>query len=290
MAEEAPKTPEEQPQAETPAPETPEAPEAKPAEAAPAEATPAASEPAPAEAPADAVAEAPADKAPVEESAPAETPADPAPAEEPAPAKPAKATSDKPAKAASAKPAKAASAKPAKAAKVAADKAPAKETAEEATPAEGEAEAEAEAPVVDATPMAPIPPLPDGTHYIWGTGRRKKAVARVRIRPGTGKFLINKRDADEYFKQQRDREAIRLPLSLVKMAGGWDIWVNVGGGGYTGQAGAVVMGLARALCKAAPDVESALRGQGLLTRDARMSERKKPGQPGARKRFQFSKR
>ena len=80
------------------------------------------------------------------------------------------------------------------------------------------------------------------------------------------------------------------PLMTVRMRKSWDIWVNVGGGGYTGQAGAVMLGLARALSKAMPELESALRDQGLMTRDARMSERKKYGQKGARKRFQFSKR
>jgi len=139
-------------------------------------------------------------------------------------------------------------------------------------------------------PSRPAPPVPPGKHYFWGTGRRKKAVARVRIRPGTGQMVINKRDAKEYFDIQRDREAILEPLQVAKMLRSWDVWANVRGGGYTGQAGAVVMGLARALARAVPDIESELRAHGLLTRDARMSERKKPGQPGARKRFQFSKR
>jgi len=161
--------------------------------------------------------------------------------------------------------------------------------AEGEVPAEGAEEAEkAEEPLPE--PEAPAPPLPEGRHYIWGTGRRKKAVARVRIRPGTGRFLVNKREADQYFNHQRDREAIVAPLRVAQMARGWDVWANVKGGGYTGQAGAVVLGLARALAKAMPETEGALRDHGLLTRDARMPERKKPGQPGARKRFQFSKR
>jgi small subunit ribosomal protein S9 len=112
----------------------------------------------------------------------------------------------------------------------------------------------------------------------------------VRIRPGSGRFLVNKRDASEYFQHERDRLAIVSPLQATRMMHGWDVWVNVNGGGYGGQAGAVVLGLARALAKAMPDCEGVLRDQGLLTRDARMRERKKPGQPGARKRFQFSKR
>ena len=146
------------------------------------------------------------------------------------------------------------------------------------------------APEPQPEPEVPAPPLPEGKHYVWGTGRRKKAVARVRIRPGTGRFVVNKREADAYFNHQRDRDVIVAPLRIARMARGWDVWANVKGGGYTGQAGAVVLGLARALAKAMPEMEAALRDHGLLTRDARMVERKKPGQPGARKRFQFSKR
>jgi small subunit ribosomal protein S9 len=136
----------------------------------------------------------------------------------------------------------------------------------------------------------PAPVLPQGAHYIWGTGRRKKAIARVRIRPGEGKILINKREVDDYFPQDKDRASVVAPLDAARMRRSWDVWVNVGGGGHTGQAGAVMLGLARALAKAMPELESALRDHGLMTRDARVSERKKPGQPGARKRFQFSKR
>ncbi len=134
------------------------------------------------------------------------------------------------------------------------------------------------------------PPLPEGVHYIWGTGRRKKSVARVRIRPGTGKFLVNKREMEVYFTADRDREAVIEPLATVHMTKAWDIWVNVNGGGFVGQAGAITLGLSRALIKAVPDTELALRGKNLLTRDARMKERKKYGQKGARKKFQFSKR
>jgi len=137
---------------------------------------------------------------------------------------------------------------------------------------------------------APAPPVPEGQHYFWGTGRRKRAIARVRMRPGSGKFVINKRQSDEYFKHEKDRQRIVAPLQTVKMMKSWDIWASVSGGGYTGQAGAVTLGLARALAKAVPEMEGALRDNGLLTRDARMSERKKYGQKGARKRFQFSKR
>lgn len=126
--------------------------------------------------------------------------------------------------------------------------------------------------------------------FIWGTGRRKRAVARVRIRPGTGTFTINKREVDNYFVRETDRLAARAPLVTADALGEWDVFVNLHGGGMTGQAYAVLLGLARALVKAKPDMESALRGNGLLTRDARKVERKKPGRKGARKSFQFSKR
>jgi small subunit ribosomal protein S9 len=172
-------------------------------------------------------------------------------------------------------------------------KTPEKESTQEATDSSGPEEApkstkpeQTQAPEETRT----APPLPEGVHYIWGTGRRKKAIARVRIRPGTGKFLINKREVDDYFREERDRKVVQTPLVALKMLRSWDVWVNVGGGGFTGQAGAVTLGLARALAKALPDEESALREDRLLTRDARMKERKKYGQPGARKRFQYSKR
>ena len=126
--------------------------------------------------------------------------------------------------------------------------------------------------------------------FFWGTGRRKRAVARVRIRPGTGKFMIGKREADKYFFDIRHRLDIMAPLKATKTAGRWDVFVNLAGGGQTGQAGAVVLGIARALLKADPTLEAVLRENRYLTRDARKVERKKYGQPGARKRFQFSKR
>ncbi len=126
--------------------------------------------------------------------------------------------------------------------------------------------------------------------YIWGLGRRKAAVARVRIKPGEGKFLINKKEVDKFFCLDRDRNAVRKPLTVTDSAKQYDVWVNVGGGGTTGQAGAIVLGLARALMKSNPDAEGVLRENQVLTRDARKVERKKPGQRGARRRFQFSKR
>ncbi len=126
--------------------------------------------------------------------------------------------------------------------------------------------------------------------YYWGTGRRKAAVARVRIRPGDGKFLINKREVNTFFKLDKDRQAVLTPLEVTETTKSMDVFVNVGGGGISGQAGAVVLGLARALAKANPDHEPKLRDQNLLSRDPRRVERKKYGQRGARRRFQFSKR
>jgi len=125
---------------------------------------------------------------------------------------------------------------------------------------------------------------------IWGIGRRKTAVARVRLLPGKGKLLINKREVDDYFSQERDRQSARSPLVATNQLKAYDIFVNAKGGGPTGQAEAVKLGIARALRKADPSLEPTLREARLLTRDPRMVERKKYGQKGARKRFQFSKR
>ena len=126
--------------------------------------------------------------------------------------------------------------------------------------------------------------------YIWGTGRRKTAVARVRIREGTGKFIVNKLEADVYFPLEIQRTDVRAPLLTTEMAGRGDVFVNVKGRGKHSQSGAVVLGLARALKEHRPDLEIALRDAGFLTRDARMVERKKYGHKKARKSFQFSKR
>jgi small subunit ribosomal protein S9 len=126
--------------------------------------------------------------------------------------------------------------------------------------------------------------------YVWGTGRRKSAVARVRIAPGSGKIEINGRTLNEHFTSERDRKAIFGPLEVTNTGGKLDIWANCMGGGPTGQAGAIIMGLGRALMRFDPSIEAALRNAGFLTRDSRMKERKKYGQRGARRRFQFSKR
>ncbi len=125
---------------------------------------------------------------------------------------------------------------------------------------------------------------------IWGTGRRKSAVARVRLMPGDGKILINKREVNDYFSEEKDRQSVLSPLIATDALTSYNIGVNVKGGGATGQADAVKLGIARALRKADPSLEQTLREGNFLTRDPRMVERKKYGQKGARKRFQFSKR
>lgn len=124
----------------------------------------------------------------------------------------------------------------------------------------------------------------------WGLGRRKSAVARVRILPGEGQFKVNNRPYDNYFSEEADRANCNKPLEAVKASGRYNVFVNVKGGGPTGQSGAVLLGLARALVEADPKSEPRLREAGYLTRDARRVERKKYGRRKARRRFQFSKR
>jgi small subunit ribosomal protein S9 len=126
--------------------------------------------------------------------------------------------------------------------------------------------------------------------YVWGTGRRKTAVARVRIREGSGTFQVNGLEVDAYFPLEVQRSDVRAPLASTEMAGRIDVFVNVAGSGKHSQSGAVALGLARALKAMRPDLESNLRDNGFLTRDARMVERKKYGHKKARKSFQFSKR
>ena len=129
-----------------------------------------------------------------------------------------------------------------------------------------------------------------GKVYFWGTGRRKKSVARVRITAGEGKFIVNDREVDDYFKETKDRHFVRSPLIAANIAGNLDILVNVNGGGYTGQAGALAQGLGRALSLFDASLRPAQKEGGFLTRDSRMKERKKYGRRGARRSFQFSKR
>ena len=160
---------------------------------------------------------------------------------------------------------------------------PAVEPEPESEPAAAPPPAEAKTAPAKATP-------PSNAPFVWGTGRRKASVARVRIRLGEGKFLINKRDVEDFFRIDRHRAAAARPLNVTETQKDYDVYVNVGGGGITGQAGAVMLGLARALVKANPDYEAKLREHQLLRRDPRKVERKKYGQRGARRRFQFSKR
>src|SRR4051794_37651515 len=126
--------------------------------------------------------------------------------------------------------------------------------------------------------------------YTWGTGRRKTAVARVRIREGTGKFIVNTLEVDAYFLVETQRNDVRAPMNATEMGGRVDVFVNVKGSGKSSQSGAVLLGLARALKEFRPDLEPALRQGGFLTRDARKVERKKYGHKKARRSFQFSKR
>jgi len=124
----------------------------------------------------------------------------------------------------------------------------------------------------------------------YGTGRRKKAVARVRLVPGEGRITINNRDIDEYFGLETLKVIVRQPLVLTDTLGKFDVIANVHGGGFTGQAGAIRHGISRALLKADNELRPALKRAGFLTRDPRMKERKKYGLKGARRAPQFSKR
>lgn len=121
-------------------------------------------------------------------------------------------------------------------------------------------------------------------------GRRKRSVARVYLASGEGKILINDRNLEEYFPNATNRYVVNQPLNLVKVSDKFDFNVNVYGGGTTGQAGAIRLGIARAILKLDPAHRAELKAAGFLTRDSRKVERKKPGQLGARRRFQFSKR
>jgi small subunit ribosomal protein S9 len=143
-------------------------------------------------------------------------------------------------------------------------------------------------PAVEAAsaPEAVAPVM--GLHL--GTGRRKSSVARVRILPGSGNFIVNERPVESYFSEHQDRGDAVAPLELTGVRKQWDVRVHVHGGGHTGQAGAIRLGVARALLKAYAQYETTLREAGYLTRDARRVERKKYGQRKARRRFQFSKR
>ena len=125
-------------------------------------------------------------------------------------------------------------------------------------------------------------------HY--GTGKRKTSIARVYLRPGKGKISINRRQLEDYFASDTLKMVIKQPLQLTETSDKFDIYANINGGGLTGQAWAMRLGISRALCEFNQELRGRLKKAGFLTRDARIKERKKYGQPGARKRFQYSKR
>uniref|UniRef100_A0A7C2K1P3 Small ribosomal subunit protein uS9 n=1 Tax=Schlesneria paludicola TaxID=360056 RepID=A0A7C2K1P3_9PLAN len=154
-----------------------------------------------------------------------------------------------------------------------------------------------EAAASEAAAAAVVEPAPvivrgklDRFGTAWGTGRRKTSVARVQVKAGSGKFLVNGRPMEQYFCVERDRQMIEAPLRATEKFGAVDIAVNVEGGGTTGQAGAIVLGIARALEAMNPSLHQTLGDNGFLTRDSRMVERKKYGYKKARRSFQFSKR
>ncbi|MCG3134437.1 MAG: 30S ribosomal protein S9 [Planctomycetes bacterium] len=149
-------------------------------------------------------------------------------------------------------------------------------------------ETAAEAPAAEAAPAAPAAPPVAGNGA--AVGRRKKATARARIQPGTGKVTVNGRTLDRYFANGTDRTSAMEPLADNGAASRYDVTVLVTGGGRSGQAGAMCLAIARALSLAEPSMRATLRGDGSLTRDARRKERKKYGRRGARRGFQFSKR
>ena len=146
--------------------------------------------------------------------------------------------------------------------------------------------AQAEQVVVQAAPKPAGPKF----GYFWGTGRRKTAVARIRIKPGSGKFEVNDKPVDQFFNEIRDQNSAMESLKVTEQVGKWDVFANTSGGGYHGQADAIKLGLARALILANAEFEQALRDHNLLSRDPRKKERKKFGRRGARRGFQFSKR
>jgi small subunit ribosomal protein S9 len=126
--------------------------------------------------------------------------------------------------------------------------------------------------------------------YAWGTGRRKTSIARVRLKKGTGVVVVNQRPIDHYFVAEQDRAAVLAPLQVTKTVGKYDVHVSVKGGGVAGQAGAVRLGLTRALKGVEASLEPKLREEGFMTRDPRMKERKKYGRRGARRGVQWTKR
>jgi small subunit ribosomal protein S9 len=138
--------------------------------------------------------------------------------------------------------------------------------------------------------MAAAAAAADKSHAFYATGRRKMAIARVRMMPGSGQIVINERVLDDYFGRATSRMIVRQPLELTETLGRYDVFVNVCGGGLAGQADAIKHGISRALLRINETFRPTLKKAGFLTRDPRVKERKKYGQPGARKRFQYSKR
>ena len=132
--------------------------------------------------------------------------------------------------------------------------------------------------------------VPAGGRQFYGTGRRKRSVARVFLRPGPGGMVVNGRPLEQYFPGRAMQTIIQQPLQAVELLGKFDIWATTVGGGLTGQADAIRLGITRALLEYDLDLRKKLKKLGFLTRDPRIHERKKYGQPGARKRFQYSKR
>lgn len=124
----------------------------------------------------------------------------------------------------------------------------------------------------------------------YATGKKKTSIARVWMKPGSGDVVINKRTMDEYFGRETSKMVVRQPLELTENVGKFDIFVNVQGGGPSGQAGAIKHGITKALLEANPELRAVLKKAGFITRDSRIKERKKYGQRGARRSFQFSKR
>lgn len=166
------------------------------------------------------------------------------------------------------------------------------ETTSTAVPGELTFAQEAAAPAAVVEPQAPVIRRGklDRFGVAMGTGRRKTAVARVRLKPGNGAFEVNGRPMEEFFCIERDRTSVQAPLRAAEKLGAVDVWVRVNGGGTTGQAGAIVLGIARALEALNPTLHSLLAEGGYLTRDSRMVERKKYGHKKSRRSFQFSKR
>jgi len=167
-------------------------------------------------------------------------------------------------------------------------------TAAAPAPAAVEASESAEAPAFTVMPLSPTMPLReqeiDGLGRAYATGRRKDAVARVWVKPGTGKIVVNGRDQEIYFARPTLRLVINQPFGVTDRVGQYDVIATVKGGGLSGQAGAVKHGIAQALTKYEPQLRSAVKAEGFLTRDSRTVERKKYGRAKARRSFQFSKR